>query len=87
MASLTDAALAARVDATRLRSEAQSLKLALRGNLVCSRERLGRAHLEASRTRARRDEPQPSPWSELRWTQTYESLEQTLVALPPRSAS
>jgi hypothetical protein len=83
VASLRVTAQAARVDATRLRTEAQELKLAVRGNLARSRERLDRAQVQTNRARATRAEPMPSPWSELRWTQPYETLEQTLVPLPP----
>jgi hypothetical protein len=82
VAPLTDAAQAARDDATRLRGEAQELRLAARGNLARARERLGRARLEADRAQASRIEPLPSPWSELRWAQAFGSLEQTLVPLP-----
>jgi hypothetical protein len=82
VASLNAEAQAARVDATRLRTQAQALKLAVRRNLACSRERLEQALSETDRARARRDEPMPSPWSELRWTHRYETLEQTLVPLP-----
>jgi hypothetical protein len=83
VASLNAAAEAARVDATRLRNEARELKLLARGNLARSRERLDRAQVQTDRARATRAEPMPSPWSELRWTQPYETLEQTLVPLPP----
>ena len=69
MASLNAEARAARVEATRVRNEAEVLKLAVRGNLARSRARLGRAMAEMDRARARRDEPQPSPWSDLYWTQ------------------
>lgn len=82
MASLSAEAQAARVDARRLRQQAESLKLSVRRNLGCSCERLERALAETDRARARRDEPQPSPWSELRWVRAYETLEQTLVPLP-----
>ena len=81
MASLSVTARAARVDARRIRSESSSLKLRVRGNLNRAHERLGKAELEASRVRARRVEPLPSPWSELRWTRTCESLDRTLVPL------
>jgi hypothetical protein len=84
VAALTAEAYAARLDALRLRTEARELKLAVRGNLRCSRERLGKAQVEAGRARARRDDTLPSPWSELRWTRNYETLEQTLVPLPGR---
>ena len=76
------AAQAARGDARRLRRESESLKLKARGSLACSRQRLGKARVEASRARARRVEPLPSPWSDLRWTQSYETLDLTLVSLP-----
>jgi len=68
MAEVTIEAQAARIDARRLRQQARELKL--------------KAHFEADRARANRLESRPSPWSELRWTQTYETLEQTLVPLP-----
>jgi hypothetical protein len=82
VASLSSEARAVRTDAARLRIEALGLRLAVRGNLARSREGLGRAQMEADRARARRVEPLPSPWSELRWTTTYETLERTLVPLP-----
>jgi len=82
VAPLSYEARAARVDATRLRSEAQELKLIMRGNLACSRKQLGKAQRETDRAQARRVEPLPSPWSELRWTPPYETLELTLVPLP-----
>jgi hypothetical protein len=83
VAPLKSGARAARANAARLRSEAEGLKLAVRGSLACSRERLETAQSAADDARAKRDEPLPSPWSELRWTQSYETLEQTLVPLPP----
>jgi hypothetical protein len=76
---LTTAARAARLDATRLRSDSHALRLAVRGNLARSRRRLEKAHVEADRAQARRLEPLPSPWSRLRWTETYDSLDRTLV--------
>ena len=82
MATLNTAAHAARVEAARLRTDAQALKLSVRGNLARSRERLGKAQCEADRVRARRVEPMPSPWSPLRWIESYETLDQTLVPLP-----
>ena len=82
MAPLTYEARVARVEATRIRREARELRLAVRGNLARSRQRLGRAQVEADRAQARRAEPLPSPWSELRWTQPFETLEQILVPLP-----
>jgi hypothetical protein len=84
LATLNVAAREARIDARRLRHESESLKLSVRGNLARSRERLGKAQDAADRARARRADPLPSPWSELRWTQTYETLELTLVPLPSR---
>jgi hypothetical protein len=74
-------AQAARGDARRLRHEAEELKLKARGNVARSRKRLGRAQVETDRARANREEPLPSPWSELRWTRAYETLDQTLVPL------
>ncbi|HEU5244220.1 MAG TPA: hypothetical protein VFU33_07460 [Gaiellaceae bacterium] len=82
MAALTHEAYAARVDATRLRRETHELKLVVRGNLARSREGLGRAQVAASKSRAWLLEPLPSPWSELRWTRSLETLEKTLVPLP-----
>jgi hypothetical protein len=82
VAALNDSAAAARGDARRLRGEMQELRLLVRGNVARSHERLGRAQAEAEKAQARRLEPLPSPWSELRWTQTYETLERTLVPLP-----
>jgi hypothetical protein len=81
VASLSVTARAARVDARRIQSESKSLKLRVRGNLARSRARLGEAELQASKARARRLEPLPSPWSELRWVRTYETLDRTLVPL------
>ena len=81
MASLSVTARSARVDARSIRSESKSLKLRMRRNLARSRARLGAAELEASKARAWRLEPLPSPWSELRWIRTYETLDRTLVPL------
>lgn len=83
MAPLSSDAKAARADAARLRNQAEELKLALRSNLASSRARLEKAQSAADVARAKLDEPQPSPWSELRWSQAYETLERTLVPLPP----
>jgi hypothetical protein len=82
VATLSGTAQAARLDARRLRIESEELKARVRGNVARSRERLEKAQVEAERARARCVEPLPSPWSELCWTQTYDSLEQTLVLLP-----
>ena len=82
MVALTDTAAAARGDARRLRGQTQELRQLVRGNVARSHERLGLAQAEAERARARRLEPLPSPWSDLRWTQTYETLDRTLVPLP-----
>lgn len=82
MVALNDSAAAARGDAKRLRGEAQQLRLMVRGNVARSHERLGRAQAEADKARARRLEPVPSPWSDLHWVQTYDTLERTLVPLP-----
>ena len=82
MVALNDSAQAARVDARRLRGQAQALRKLARTNVARSHEKLDRAHVEADRALARRLEPLPSPWSNLRWTQTYETLERTLVPLP-----
>ena len=82
MATLTAEAQVARKDAARLRRETRELKRVVRGNLARSRQRLGKAHVEAERSRACLVEPLPSPWSELRWTRSLETLEKTLVPLP-----
>jgi hypothetical protein len=82
VAPLRSEAQAARADAARLRKQTQELKLGVRSNLASSRARLEAAQAAADRARARRVEPQPSPWSELRWTQTYEALDLALVPLP-----
>lgn len=81
MAALTSAARAARSDAMRLRSNAQALKLAVRGNLARSRERLDRAHVETDRARAAREIPLASPWSALEWACDDEQLGRVLVPL------
>lgn len=81
MAELSSEALAARVAARRVRGEAAEVRLHVRSNLALSRERRRRAHVQLERARAQRDEPLPSPWSELRWRHTYEPLELTLVPL------
>jgi hypothetical protein len=78
MAEVTTAAQAARNDAARLRSETQKLKLAVRGNLVRSRRRLGKAQLETDRARTRRAVPSASPWSGLHWSLEDDSLERIL---------
>jgi len=82
VAAVTFEARVARRDARRLRQQAAELKLKARGSVSRSQRRVGRALFEADRARANRLESRPSPWSELRWTQTYETLEQTLVPLP-----
>lgn len=79
---MTAEARAARTDARRLRNEARGLKLTARGNVARSRKRLGKAQVEATRACATRAEPLPSPWSELLWTESCETLERTLVPLP-----
>ncbi|HZC74746.1 MAG TPA: hypothetical protein VE220_02135 [Gaiellaceae bacterium] len=71
------AAQAARAEASRLRTEAQTLKRVVRANVACSRERMGEAHVEFDR--AELVGPVPSPWSELRWIETYATLDHTLV--------
>ena len=78
MAEVTAAARAARGDAARLRTETMELKLAVRGNLVRSRERLGEAEQQRDRARARRAIPCASPWSGLHWLLEDESLERIL---------
>jgi hypothetical protein len=60
----------------------RELTLSVRCNLACSRERLDRALVEATRAETCRTEPLPSPWSELRWNRSLETLEKTLVPLP-----
>lgn len=79
MAQVNDSARAARADATRLRHESQELRFAVRGNLARSRQRLGKAQLEADRARARRAVPHASPWSGLHWLLEDESLETILL--------
>jgi hypothetical protein len=82
VAALTSEAAAARVDATRLRRKTRELKRSVRVNLARSRERLDKAQVEANRAQACCGEPLPSPWSELRWNRSLETLEKTLVPLP-----
>jgi hypothetical protein len=79
VAPLTAAARAARIDAKRLRSESNGLKLAVRGNLARSREGLGRAQVEAEKARVRRAIPFASPWSGLEWCCEDEQLNSVLV--------
>ena len=81
MAPLTEAALEARIESTRLRSEAHVLKQAVRGSLACSRERRDRAQVQADRARARRVVPFASPWSGLSWCREDEQLGRVLVPL------
>jgi hypothetical protein len=81
VAPLTTTAHAARIDAKRLRRESQGLKLAVRGNLARSRERLDRAQIEADRARATRTVPFASPWSGLEWGREDEQLVRVLVPL------
>ena len=81
MAPLSSAAHEARTDATRLRNEAQELKLAMRGNLARTRERLDRAQVQAETARARRAIPSASPWSGLEWCREDEQLGRVLVPL------
>jgi hypothetical protein len=83
---LTFNAEAARIDARRLRHEAEALRLKSQGNVARSRKRLAKAHVEVDRTCKRRMTPQPSPWSTLHWIGADETLEQTLVPVPSRSA-
>jgi hypothetical protein len=82
MVALNDSAAAARDDARRLRGRAEELRQMVRGNVARSHERLDRAQAQARTAEARRFQPLPSPWSDLRWVQGYETLEQTLVPLP-----
>jgi hypothetical protein len=79
VAQVNAAAREARGDAARLRDEANELKLAVRSNLVRSRQRLGKAQLETDRARARRAVPCASPWSGLPWLLEDESLERILL--------
>ena len=79
MASLNADAQAARVKARRVRNRSQALRLVVRGNLARSHERLEKAQVESDRARARRDEPLPSPWSELHWSEAHATFDQTLV--------
>ena len=81
MASLTTTARAARVDAARLRNEAKELKLAVRGNVARSRERVDRAKAQAGRARMQRAAPCGSPWSGLEWLRDDEKLGRVLVPL------
>lgn len=81
MAPLTASAEAARVDATRLRSEAEGLKLVVRGNRARSRERLGKAQAEVDRARARCAIRFASPWSGLEWCREDEQLGRVLVPI------
>jgi hypothetical protein len=81
VAAVSAAAREARGDAARLRAEAQVLKLAMRGNLLCSRQRLLKAQLETDRARARRAIPCASPWSGLSWLLEDESLERILLPI------
>ena len=79
MAPLSTAARATRFEAGRRRDDSEALKRVALGNLARSRENLGQAQAEAER--ARRVEPLPSPWSALHWTEAYEALDATLVAV------
>lgn len=81
MAALNAHAEAARVEARLARTHSQELKLVVRGNLARSRERLGKARAESDKAQARRLAPLPSPWSDLFWTETYETLDRTLVPI------
>ena len=81
MASLSAEARAARLEARRARSDSHTLRLTLRGNLERSRECLGRAQAETDKAHARRLTPLPSPWSDLPWSEMYETLDRTLVPL------
>lgn len=81
MAPLTVAAHSARIDARRLRGEARGLKMAVRANVIRTRERLDRAQMEADRARARRAVPCASPWSGLEWLRDDEQLRRVLVPL------
>ena len=78
MAEITAAAREARCDAARLRIETEELRLAVRGNLARSRQRLWKAQLETDRARARCAARCASPWSELHWLIADESLERVL---------
>ena len=85
MAALNGAAQAARLEAASLRSHANELKLAVRANVACSRERLASAQMEADQAQACRTQALPSAWSGLQWAYADETLERTLVLLPPRA--
>ena len=82
MAALTYEVRAACVDARRLRHQAAELKLKAHGNVARSRTRLCEAQIEADRARVYLVELLPSPSSDLRWTRSYEMLDETLVPLP-----
>jgi hypothetical protein len=81
VAPLSDAAQAARAEATRLRAETKGLKLVVRGNLARSRERLGAAQVAADEARTRSAIPFLSPWSGLEWCREDEQLNRVLVPL------
>jgi hypothetical protein len=81
VAPLTTAARAVRVDAARLRSEAQSLRFAIRGSRARSREGLDRAQIQIDRARASRALRCGSPWSSLEWSREGGQLGRVLVPL------
>jgi hypothetical protein len=81
VAPLTSAARAARNDASRLRSEAVGLRLAVRANVARSHERLERAQAQTERARARRAIPCASPWSGLEWFRDDDHLGRVLVPI------
>jgi hypothetical protein len=81
VAPLTAPARAARLDAARLRAETKGLKLALRGSLACSRDRLDQAQAAADEARTRRAISFASPWSGLEWCREDEQLARVLVPL------
>ena len=81
MASLSAEARAARFESQRMRDDMRTLRFVMRGNLERSREGVNQAKAETERARARRARPLPSPWSELAWLETYETLDCTLVPL------
>lgn len=79
MAQLIDEARARRVEAQRLRAEANGLRFATRQKLVRSRDALGEARAQCERVKQRRSAPEPSPWSGLLWHRPDESVDRALL--------
>ena len=82
MASLVPDAQAVRLESARLRTETRALKHTLRASAARSREQLDTAESVLTQVLARRDEPLPSPWSNLCWSHQDDSVEHALVPLP-----